>query len=908
MDNIHFNDPPLSPPASIPSSIAPLPPECLEIIFGYLQHDLFSLYNLLFVSRQFLQLTVRVLYKSPFRLAAIADTVSGGPQVDSSASGWARFLERTKLLSRLLFQNLQIRPLTPSSQLTMPKASILDDSVGLELIEPLLPPVENPVWSRRKPSLEAPSDWSETPTLAQNSYFDPKENSDFEQQPQELDLSADLMTFEDDSPPENPGTSNSTSRFKGGEKSSLLMDYFYFYAHHDHRSIAFVLKEIYPGAGRREYDKYMAEIEHAILQHNPKHIESIHIQTPSIVIPHLHAHMEQFELLSTIKLRDPVWTNQELELVYNFLKDHAAVFPAARTQRPEDEDDHRYGYSQERQQISSLRNGVHGRKAAIRHVSYSTSRSYWDDARLAGQLFDPLQFMLALGPGLESIDSVYWLRTELSELDALDVSTLRSLRIGYLTTPHTDNSFSRPEFLVRCRQLHSLDLFSSSGDMFAWAVQDWNNHKRALRPFSQPTNATGQGTTLDPQLYPWLRDMKLSGPERVKVRPLVPLRHLRVHGPTDHVVFDILRDALYSFRTTLHVLEAVSDIEYAASGGEWLDHAEELLIGQGPSESRSKRNSKWHDKSKEQQQVKSSGQGQEPGDEDRYDMLRSIADGSLFIRWETPCLTDLDLTGPIASVFDVESLRYMPNLRNLSFSIITYTSTSVARNRLYRPQRTTHADHRHSSSSTRGGDDDMARRCDMTLLPIVAGPALRRVMIRGPWPEITDEGLQRMIETSTRKRDINRDTRRADTDLVDNASDKNHNDLNEGEDDEEDTWGNQLHELSIMDNPRVTVQGMIRLAQQMDQLQVMGISLTLPSSNSGHHHFNEHMHHHRRSGGSRYKYLPEVNPLAEDADVTARKLILKARIKLPWVDLGPEAKHLGRRSRPDGYLSRGWNI
>ncbi|KAF9135207.1 hypothetical protein BGW39_004139 [Mortierella sp. 14UC] len=912
MDNTHFNDPPPPPPARLPSSVAPLPTECLEIIFGFLQHDLSSLYNLLFVSRQFLQLTVRVLYKSPFRLAAIADTVSGGLQVDSSASGWARFLERTKLLSRLLFQNLQIRPLTPSSQLTKPKISILDDSVGLEHIEPLLPPVENPVWSRRKPSLEVPSDWSATMTLAPASYFDAEENSDFEQQLQGLDLSADLMSFEDDCSSENPGASSkssSTSRFKGDEKTGLLMDYFYFYTHHDHRSIAFVLKEIYPGAGRREYDKYMAEIEHAILQHNPKHIESIYVQTPSIVIPYLHTHMEQFELLSTIKLRDPVWTSQELELVHTFLKDHAAISPAAQAQRPED-DDHRYDYSQERQQILSLRKGVHGRKAAIRHVNYSTSRSYWDDAQLAGQLFDPLQFMLALGPGLESIDSVYWLRTKLSELDALDVRSLRSLRIGYLTTPHTDNSFSRPEFLVRCRQLHSLDLFSSSGDMFSWAVQDWNNHKQASTPFQHSASAAAQGTTLDPHLYPWLRDMKLSGPEKLKARPLVPLRHLRVHGPTDHVVFDILRDALYSFRTTLHMLEAVSDIEYAASGSEWLDHAEELLAGQRRSETKSKRNSGGHDKSKEQQQDKPSSQKQGTEDEDCYDMLGSIADGSLFIRWEVPCLTDLDLTGPIASVFDVESLRHMPNLRNLSFSIITYTGTSIARSRFYRPRRTTRVDYRGSSNSSGEGHDGMARRCDMTLLPIVTGPALRRVMIRGPWPEITDDSLLRMIETSTRKRDIHRDPGRADADVADNGDDNDNDNLegDEAEDDEEDNWGNRLYELSIMDNPRVTVQGMIRLAQQMDQLQVMGLSLTLPSSNNSHHHLNEHMHHYRRSGGSRYKYLPEANTLAEDADVTARKMVLKARIKLPWVDLGPEAKHLGRRNRPDGYLSRGWNI
>ncbi|KAF9544566.1 hypothetical protein EC957_011875 [Mortierella hygrophila] len=899
MDITHSHDPPppLPPPPRPPSIVASLPPECLEIILAFLQHDLASLHRLLFVSRQFFQLTVRFLYKSPFSLAAIADSTSGNLQVSNSPHGWNRFLERTKLLSRLLFQNLQIRPLAPTSRTTKQKASIMDDSVELEHIEPLIPPVENPVWSRRKPSLEAPDDWSASMTLAPTSYFASLEdNDDFEQrQHHELDSSADLMSFEDDWPTENHTAGNTSSsndndnnRLRCDNKTGLLMDYFYFYTHQDHRSIGFILREIYPGAGRREYDKYLGEIEQSILQHNPKQIESIYIQSPTVVVPYLHAHMEQFELLSTIKLRDPVWSVQELEMVYNFLKDHAAMFPAAQAQRPED-DDSRYVDSQERQQILSLRRGVHSRKSAIRHVTYATSRSLWDDARLAGQPFDPLQFILALGPGLESIDSVHWGRTELSQLDALDVQSLRSLRIGFVTIPHTDHSFSRPEFLSRCRRLHSLDVFSSSGDMFSWAVQDWNDHRRALKA---STSGSNHGTTLDPQLYPWLRGMNLSGPERFKAaRPLVRLSHLRVHGPTDHVVFDILRDALYSFRTTLSVLEVVSDIEYTAGGGEWLDHAEELLAGKPLSESRSKKGSSGRELKKNQKDLDGApDQGMD--DEDFYNLLPSIATGSLFIRWEVPSLTELELTGPIASVFEVESLRHMPNLRSLAFSILTYTNTSAPRNRLYRPSGTP----RGRGNGNDNGGEDSPRRCDMTLLPSVTGPALRRVMIRGPWPEITDESLQKMIETMSRG------------DNIIESTEGNHA---ETDDDEEETWSNRLYELSILDNPRVTMQGMIRLAQQMDQLQVMGMSLTLPAANSGHHHFTEtsDMHHYRKVGGSaRYKYLPEPSSAAEDADAAARNMLLKARINLPWVDLGPEAKHLGRRTRTDGYLSRGWNM
>ncbi|KAG0205954.1 hypothetical protein BGX33_007632 [Mortierella sp. NVP41] len=888
MDTIHSNDspPPPSPPppARLPSPIASLPAECLEIIFDFLQHDLSSLHKLLFVSRQFLQLTVPVLYKSPFRLAAIADSVSAGPQIDNSASGWARFLERTKHLSRLLIQNLHIPPLAPASRAT--KASILDDSVDLWDIEPLLSPIENPAQLKRRPSLGALSDCSVSMNVAPTGYYGPEDTSDTEL-PHRLDSCADLMTFDDDWSLENPGATSSSAQ--GDNKFGLLMDYFYFYTHQDHRSIAFVVREIYPGAGKREYDKYLAEIERAILRHNPKQIVSIHIQSPSVVIPYLQAHMEQFELLSTIRLRDPVWTGPELEMVYQFLKDHATMFPASRTLMTED-DGSRYDHRLECQHILSLRKGIHGRKAAIRHIQFATSRSYWDDARLAQQLFDPIQFMVALGPGLESIDSVHWPRTELSQLDALDVRCLRSLRIGYMTTPHVDQSFSRPEFLSRCRQLHSLDVFSSSGDMFAWAVQDWNDHRRAIIPSTLSTS-NPQATTLDPQLYPWLRSLNLSGPERFKrARSIVRLQHLRVHGPTDHIVFDILRDALYSFRTTLRVLGVVSDIEYAAGGGEWLDHADELLAGQPLSETKNKKGGSGigDHESKDKDMESSSGQGME--DKESYNLLSSIAVGSLFIRWEVPCLTDLDLTGPIASVFDVESLRYMPNLRNLTFSIITYTTTSVARNRLYRPAQTSsRGDYR-----TCGGGEDLTRRCDMTLLPIVTGPALRRVLIRGPWPEITDESLQTMIDTITGN--------------VDRGLEPDNGDG--GNVDEDRQWGNQLFELSVLDNPRVTVPGMVRLAQQMDQLQVMGMSLTLPAPSNNHHFHasSSSSSTYRKTGGSRYKYASEQTPPAEETDMIARKMVLKARIRLPWVDLGPEAKHLGRRIRPDGYLSRGWNM
>ncbi|KAF9934912.1 hypothetical protein FBU30_010179 [Linnemannia zychae] len=896
MDSIYRNKQDHSPPSSPtlpPLTVIPLPIECLEIILAYLQHDLGSLYNLLFVSRLFFQLTVPVLYKSPFQLAAIADSVSGGPHIDNSANGWARFLKRTKLLSRLLFQNLQIRPLAPSFTLARSKVSIMDDSVELGHIEPLIPPIESSAGSEQKSTLLISPEAPTSTTITSDDHPSLEDNEDCGENHQSVYNFTDLMTFDDEYPLKNCG-SGTSCRLKGDNKTGLLMDYFYFYTHQDHRSIAYIIREIYPGAGRREYDKYLAEIEQAILQHNPSHIESIHIQSASVVIPYLHAHMEQFKRLSIIKLRDPVWTDQELEMVYNFLRDYAAKFPAAQPQIPEDDKHH--SHSLEQRQILNLRKGNCSRKAAIRHVKYAASRSQWDNAQLAGKPFDPLQFILALGPGLESIDSIYWYKTDLSQLESLDVRSLQSLRISYLTTPHKDNSFSRPEFLSRCRQLRNLDLFSSSGDMFAWAVTDWNEQKRALTALKS-LKRSSQELRLDPNPYPCLEGMRPTGlPQYNTVRPLVRLSRFCIHGPNDDIVFNILRDALYSFRTTLRILEAVSDLEYAAGNIEWLDQAEQLLAGRLFSDFKWKKNTDIQ-KSKEPKENVTNHESRDHAmdDEDFYNQLSSIAVGSLHIRWEVPCLTDLDLTGSIACVFDVESLQHMPNLRNLSLSITTYTNHSAARYRLYQPNR-----HASYSDYFRKNDpnEDQLRRCDLTLIPIVASPTLRRVMIRGPWPEITDESLQKMIMTITSSA---QSVERTNVTHRDNIS---------VDESEEFTWGNQLRELTILDNPCVTVQRMIYLAQQMDQLQVMGMSLTL-SSNNDHHHLTElsPLSNYRRYMGSRYKYMPGYGssvPHGEDADALARKMILKARIKFPWIDLGPEARHLGRKTRPDGYLSRGW--
>ncbi|KAF9557458.1 hypothetical protein EC968_007621 [Mortierella alpina] len=477
-------------PSSVhpPSPIAPLPPECLELIVDCLRNDLASLYQLLLVSRQLFELTVPVLYRSPFRLAAgIPDPppLFSAPQSEShphspphaydSTTGWAKFLDRTKLLSRLLIQNLQIKPLGKVPRLAVHKASLLDDSSGMESLEPLLPSTEQQLsWPKRSPAVNTPSGWSQSCSALSLDHDDRNDNrvepsavTDHELAQDSFGHCPDLIRFDDEWGAENDGWSAShrrmgsqqgttggsgaacyntdhdedrkkDSRIKRQDQTTtgtgLLMDYFYFYSHVDHRSIASVIRHVYPGAGRRECDRFMAEIERAVLLHNPGQIVSIHVQCPSVVIPHLLANMDQFQQISSIELLDAVWTIHELEIVYQFLSEHAAMFPAGNVETEEKEVG---GGHHERVIMKPLaiRQGIRRRTAAIRQFKYTTIRNHWDETTLGGQRFDPLQLIKALGPGLEIIESVHWPRTTLQDLDSLDVGSLHTLRIGFLDTP-----------------------------------------------------------------------------------------------------------------------------------------------------------------------------------------------------------------------------------------------------------------------------------------------------------------------------------------------------------------------------------------------------------------------------------------------------------------------------------------
>ncbi|KAF8983355.1 hypothetical protein BGZ52_000989 [Haplosporangium bisporale] len=425
--------------------------------------------------------------------------------------------------------------------------------------------------------------------------------------------------------------------------TGLLADYFRYYTEHDHQSISSVLILLFPGAGRREYDRILAEIEKSILEHNPGKIVSLKIQHPSTVVPHLMQHLSLFHHLSRVELLDSNWTSQELELVCEFLEAHSTLFPAS---SPDSERPSEYNVIQP----PFGRHGLHG----IRHLKYRTGRSHWDGVKLRSQPFNPVQLIQAIGSGtglgLETIDSMHWPETTIEQVNSLDTRCLSKLKICFLVTPHEDWSFSQPTFLRRCRELRHLEIFTSSADMLQWAVQEWNDtHKRRQAPSALLPH-------LDKSLalhYPWIQGV-VSSTAQPKERPLVPLHHLCVHGPSDDIVYNVLRDALYGFRNTLEVCEAKSKLENIGGNSEWLDHADELLsrnkdrgaavpggvdrvLGQGRVVSGQESDPTRHQDKDEDELA-----------EECYLSMPSVESGLLTVRWMMPYLAMLDLYGSIA--------------------------------------------------------------------------------------------------------------------------------------------------------------------------------------------------------------------------------------------------------------------
>ncbi|KAG0052022.1 hypothetical protein BGZ83_003057 [Gryganskiella cystojenkinii] len=889
-----------SPPQS---PLAVLPTECLEIIIGHLRYDLSSLHNLLLVSRQFFVITVPVLYKSPFRLAAasLPDAAIGysaplsrsTPFLSSHQPGtnWEKFLVRIKLLTRLLIKNLQIPAPGGMQQqrLRRHSISILDDSSGMENLQPLIPALmadcKGSTWLQSPNQEKIPRDsWPKfdgnaNAVISSNQSISPSNISDSSVP------CADLISFEYESWDQG-GSSSSSSTKTGSSGSSensitkrlpvhdsgLLMDYFYFYTDQDHRPILAVIRQIYPGAGRRAYDKYLSELELAILRHNPSKIESIHIHAVSPVVLHLLKHLKSFKKLSSIELHDAVWSKEELQLVHKLLKEYSVLFPAADAFALGDA-----GTDDLAQHNRSLLGRSTYRTNAIRSLKYATSRSHGDGSRIDGQEFNPIQLVLALGPGVEVIDMVHWSPTTLAQLDSIDAGALLSLRIAPMMTLYEDAAFSRHEFLSRCRKLQLLDLFSSSKDMFNWAVTEWDMKCHRSTTTTQTTATTlkvANGMTEDRSC-----------------RALVPLAHLRIHGPRDSIIYEIVRDALYGFRNSLQVLLVFSDSEHVAEP-EWMDQQTKFISGKAYFAQQPHCDDRL-------EQVMEKATNAVLDDRECYRKLSSIASSPLLIQWDVPHLSILSLTGSFASEFDIESLRHMLGLRTLSLTITQATSGSNAR----MGQRGTRAP------------------SNLTFLPFVAGPRLQRIMIKGPWYEISDETLWEMICPDTEipapfghcRHDSCGSFESADEDTelgADKILEFLGDDIEEedpeehGEDEHCGEWAAQLIEFSVLDNPMVTVPGMLRLARRMNQLEIMGTDLNMMARTV------EQQQRQERNTGRRQQqdqyqqqsYQQSSNNHVYDQESRARRMLSKMRVRCPWLDLGPDAQHLGQIALREKYL------
>ncbi|KAF9439187.1 hypothetical protein BGZ76_009359 [Entomortierella beljakovae] len=848
--------------------ISTLPIECLEMIIAFLGDDLSALHSLLFASRQFFQLTVPVLYQSPFMLSMNSQETAGNRSTHDRTTEWEIHLTRTKLLTKLLIQNLQINHLGETSKPAVSTVALMDDdSGGFEKIEPLLPPVNNDSWSFGHQSLEIPNDWTnhieQTPTS--NSWDNDGWDNNPSDQPANQDYDLIDLNGEWDYQPqdfaeqqeEGLKTTNKSLNNDNSNKSGLLMDYFHFYTHLDHRSIQLVIREIYPGAGRRQYERYLEDINKAILMHNPKKIEMIHIKSPLSIVQHLQEHSEKFERLSRMEFQDSIWSSQELDMIYGFLLERSAMVPRSAGLLGRKQEGLLDQYLEMKHSLGLDHTASPPYQCSpIRHIKYESRRNQWDQATLAKQPYNPLQLMKLMGPGLKTIDTMYWYKTKPSDLETLDVSSLRTLKVGFLDTPSEDHSFSRPEFLSRCRKLEHLETFSSSKDMFRWAVKDWNEEKRKKKELTS-TNDRGSSilqTTTD---------------------TLVRLQRMQILVPTDQIAYEILRDSFYGFRDTLYYVEALSEGECVEGEAEWMDRAQELLSGVQINKSA---------------RVERKVETQRFDEEEYLDSLSSISSKLLLIQWEIPYLSTLDLTGPIAAAFDIGSLLFMPKLHTVCFSIFSRPFTWIARGKSNK-----------GSGGVSGSHLEQSER-DMRHLPFVAPHTLRRIMIRGPWPEITDQSIQAMISTiihpaeSPRTDGIpNHNRRMSHFNDVEGFYEGDFRDQSIGNNN---TWGNQLLEFTVLDNERVTVPNMIQLAHQMDNLQVMGMSLSMPSV--VYLTADEECH---------FEYpdnLEVTNQFSkfEELDKLARDLILKAQIEMSWVDIGNNANHLGRRNRRERYHRR----
>ncbi|KAG0225280.1 hypothetical protein BGW42_004569 [Actinomortierella wolfii] len=901
-------------------------------------------------------------------------------QLKQDWSNWSRFLRRTELLGRLLLLSVDIPGIQERAprlhERFVPNKTFHKSS---EAPSVLSPPYDQKSASASDDLLTSLLDDSVRPTVSilnalTTDVPDLISFADFETEDNE---DADFQHGSEDTPQHTP--------------YKPTIDYFRYYIHLDHRGLWSVLTLLFPGAGRRVYDRIQAEIELGILKYCAPRIEYMQITNPRLVIPYMLENCAQFTKLREIDLLDKSWKTDELELVYSFLAAHARQFPAATKFAPTVS--YNGGLFEDQQPCSlsqasavtmatrscpSISSAVRSHNAshapsAIRCVRYRSSRSPWDNMKLHNRLFDPLQLLLALGPGISDIDMLHWPRTRLSDLiqGKVDAGAIRRLVFRYLDEPNEPSPWHAPEFLQQCRQLMQLRIYTFEAKMFSWAVQE----QRARAQYTM-TSSSARTPTL-----------ALPSP--------VPLQYLELTAPSDDVLHEVVVSALYAFQKTLQVLDSRSYLErrsYLSFDPSQDDDnpIPHQLFGHSLPNLQAKQRSRCPPTQREEKECVNGGMWM--GDDGFREWM---FDAPITVRWPMERLRELRLTGGgLALEFDLDSLRWMPNLHTLVLGI-QESSLQNERFRWVRRQRPFVPKSSSRKFSTEYDDtlfsQKAARRQSLLYLPHAAGPQLRRVMFRGPWPEISDCTLARMVNTT-----------------VDNHSVVPEWSLGSSSQEHPPSrvrWGDRLLELSVLDNHEVTVQGMTHLAASLEHVQIVGFNTNickrtstrswkryqrlkrlirkikqrhlwslgrgpLPVALGGDDevgseqdldwmwessenikieqimlelHGDEDMSGRKENDEEEMEEedaLKETRPLSPEADVfefptgehgsftqyrqwveqqlqgkkafiedpnhVVEDWLLRAQVALPWIDLGPDAQHLGRRTGTVQHSEHGW--
>ncbi|KAF9972963.1 hypothetical protein BGZ73_003856 [Actinomortierella ambigua] len=751
---------------------------------------------------------------------AMIQHLSLRPKAQQDRSSWSRFLRRTELLGWLLLLSVEI----PGIQERAPR-----------LQERFIPSKASPKHSAT-PTAMSPANGQENATTFGDALLTSLLDESVRPTASILDAPTtdipDLISFVDFEPEGSEEPDSQTNEDAQAQTPfKPIIDYFQYYTKLDHHGLWSVLTLLFPGSGRRGYDRTQAEIELGILKYCAPRVESMQITNPRLVIPYMLEHGAQFAKLKEIELLDKSWKADELKLVCDFLTAHAQRFPSATAFAPTANPQLHEGNST-RMTTSGWRilpadrsHAFSGNFSGIRRLKYRSSRSPWDNVKLNNKCFDPLQLLLALGPGVNEIDMLYWPKTQLSDVMSgrIDAGAIRHLQLRYLDTPTEPSPWHAPEFLQQCRRLEHLQIFILDGDLFSWAVQEQQTRRLQIHP--QPQRRHDQQNR--PRATRGISDSSLSTTSILTPPTTVPLRDLRLTAPNDDILGEALVSALYAFQQTLEVVDFRSHLKRRERTCFDPSHTDYDTVRPPPSSSSSSqlssniraKASSRHDpaeaktngdhvgsplgttESKDQEQANANAW------EDDDDGFRSwMIHAPVTVRWPMTRLRELRLVGGgLALEFDLGSLQWMPNLHTLVLGI--------QKESLYNERFRWKCDQAHFTTLPTSVASD-ARRQSLMYLPYVAGPRLRRIMIQGPWPEISDCTLNKMIHTAV---DSNTSS------ILSSMS-------QESEQQQQPTrkrWGDSLLELTVLDNLEVTVQGMTHLAACLEHVQIVGFNTNI---------------------------------------------------------------------------------